>query len=331
MGRSEMNRSEMNRSEINRSEINRSENGRVERGTESEPAVDAQGLWLRRGKVQALNGFDLVVPAGSCHGLFGRNGAGKTSALLSLLNLLRPDRGSVRIYGLDPVTSDTAVKSQVAFVPDNPAFYPWMTVRGTLDYHASLRPTWNQDLEAHLLSKRFDLDPEAKVSALSKGMRAQLALACALCADPRLLILDEPTSGLDPVVRREVLETVIGEFLTEDRRRTVLIATHLINEVEGIVDRFSLVVDGRSIWHDDTDEARARFRSIRMEFNAEPPSVDMPEVVEVDRMGRLVEWVTDAFSDDLKARLEALGPVSMESRGLSLEEIFIHQCRGRVA
>lgn len=304
----------------------------------SDLAVSVQDLHRRLGTVDALQGLSFDVHQGTCHALFGRNGAGKTTALLCLLDLLRPDQGSVRLFGLDPARHEREVKAQVAFVPDTPAFYPWMTVRGTLDYFASLRPIWNRDLERHLLAERFRLDESRKTSALSKGMRAQLALMCALCGEPRLLILDEPTNGLDPVLRQDLLRTVIGDYLTEDRRRTVLIATHLIGEVEGIVDRFTLVADGEALLHDDVETARSRFRSLRLEFDDEPPAVDLAtlglrtlepaDLVEVDRMGKQVEWMTSAFDDGLQARLEALGPVSLESRALSLEEIFVFSCRG---
>src|SRR6266516_3664704 len=120
------------------------------------PAIEITGLSRRYGKVEAINGLDLTVRAGCCYGFFGRNGAGKTTTIKCLLNLLRPMSGAVRVFGLDPQKEEVALKSRLAYVPDAVAFYPWMTVRDTLDYFASFRANWNQDIETDLL-KRFGL------------------------------------------------------------------------------------------------------------------------------------------------------------------------------
>src|SRR2546430_3333912 len=111
----------------------------------SESAViEIRDLKRRYGKVEAVNGLNLTVRAGRCYGLFGRNGAGKTTTMKCLLNLLRPQAGTVRVFGLDPAKSDVEIKRRLAYVPDYVAFYPWMSVRETLDYLASFRSHWNQ-------------------------------------------------------------------------------------------------------------------------------------------------------------------------------------------
>ena len=198
----------------------------------SRAAIEIRGLTRRYGKTEAVNGLNLTVRAGGCYGFFGRNGAGKTTTIKCLLNLLRPDAGTLRVFGLDPQTDEVAVKSRLSYVPDAVAFYPWMTVRATLDYFASFRANWNQDIETDLL-KRFGLNPGQKATALSKGQKTQLALITAICPEPELLVLDEPTSGLDPIVRREFIETVIGAYQSGDpQHRTVFVSTHLISEFE---------------------------------------------------------------------------------------------------
>src|SRR3954471_13560441 len=122
------------------------------------PAIEITGLARRYGKVEAVNGLNLTVRAGCCYGFFGRNGAGKTTTIKCLLNLLQPTSGTVRVFGLDPRRDEVAVKSRLSYVPDTVAFYPWMTVRGALDYAASFRPQWNQETERALLSQfRLDL------------------------------------------------------------------------------------------------------------------------------------------------------------------------------
>src|SRR6202789_152241 len=180
------------------------------------PIIEIQDLHRRYGKLDAVNGLSLNVRAGKCYGFFGRNGARQTTTIKCLLNLLRPDSGTARVFGLDPQRNEVAVKSRLAYVPDVVAFYPWMTVRQTLAYFASFRKHWNRDIENDLL-RRFQLDDGKKTSSRSKGQRTQLALIGAICPEPELLVLDEPTSGLDPIVRREFIETVIGAYQYGDR------------------------------------------------------------------------------------------------------------------
>ena len=211
----------------------------------TQPVIELKNLTRRYGKLDAVNGLSLSVKPGKCYGFFGRNGAGKTTTIKCLLNLLQPTNGTVRVFGLDPQQQQVAVKSRLAYVPDAVAFYPWMTVRDTLNYLASFRADWNGAIEADLLA-RFGLDEQKKTSSLSKGQRTQLALISAICPEPELLVLDEPTSGLDPIVRREFIETVIGAYQSGgDGNRTVFVSTHLISEFEGLIDEFTIIDGGK--------------------------------------------------------------------------------------
>src|ERR687897_3526425 len=243
--------------------------------TNQTPAIDIQNLVRRFGRTDAVDGLSLRVPAGRCYGLFGRNGAGKTTTIKCLLNLLRPTSGETRIFGLDPVHDDVAVKSRVAYVPDAVAFYPWMTVEDALAYFASFRRHWNATTEASLI-KQFRLDPRQKTSHLSKGQRTQLALICAICAEPDLLVLDEPTSGLDPIVRREFIQTVIGAYQEGDPgRRTVFVSTHLISEFEGLIDQFTIIERGRDVLTLEADTARERYQKIYARYSTEPVGLEL--------------------------------------------------------
>ena len=208
------------------------------------PVIEINQLVRRYGRTDAVNGLDLRVRPGRCYGFFGRNGAGKTTTIKCLLNLLRPTSGEAKLFGLDPARHEVSVKSRLAYVPDYVAFYPWMTVRETLDYFASFRGHWNRETERALLD-RFRLDPRKKTRHLSKGQRTQVALITAICPEPELLVLDEPTSGLDPIVRREFIQTVIGAYQEGDPgRRTVFVSTHLISEFEGLIDEFTIIEGG---------------------------------------------------------------------------------------
>jgi ABC-2 type transport system ATP-binding protein len=289
--------------------------------TES-PVIEIHSLARRYGRHDAVNGLSLTVPAGRCYGFFGRNGAGKTTTIKCLLNLLRPDSGHIRVFGLDPRKEEVAIKSRLAYVPDMVAFYPWMTVRDTLEYLASFRKNWNRDIEADLL-KRFQLDSTQKTSGLSKGQRTQLALIGAICPEPELLVLDEPTSGLDPIVRREFIETVIGAYQSGDPgRRTVFVSTHLIAEFEGLIDDFTIIEQGRELLTMNADAARDRFKKIRAWF-PRALNLSLAGALSVKRSGREIEILANGNSDALLAELKSHQPEELAAESLTLEEIFV--------
>jgi ABC-2 type transport system ATP-binding protein len=289
----------------------------------TEPVIDIHHLVRRFGRHEAVDGLDLRVEPGCCYGFFGRNGAGKTTTIKCLLNLLRPTSGEVKVFGCDPARDEVAVKSRLAYVPDAVAFYPWMTVRETLDYFGSFRARWNQTLERALVDQ-FRLDVRQRASHLSRGQRTQLALVSAICAEPELLVLDEPTSGLDPIVRREFIQTVIGAYQEADPgRRTVFVSTHLIGEFEGLIDRFTVIERGRAVLTLDADQARQRYQRIYARFATEPAALDLPGAHAVRRRGREVEVVASGNTAAIIDRLTAHSPETLAAEALSLEEIFV--------
>jgi ABC-2 type transport system ATP-binding protein len=299
--------------------------------TETPNAIEIRDLVRRFGRTEAVKGLSLTVRPGRCYGLFGRNGAGKTTTIKCLLGHLRPTAGRIAVFGLNPLRHEVAVKSRIGYVPEVTGFYPWMSARNMLDYAASFRPRqWNRKLEKDLL-ERFGLDPAKKINAMSKGMRAQLSLICAIAAEPDLLLLDEPTSGLDPIVRRDFIQTVIGAYQEgAPERRTVFVSTHLIGEFEGLIDEFTIMDEGRAVITLESDAARERYRKVRMRFETAPPAIPkMDGVLSVKTDGRAVELLTDSWSPELENRLRALRPEDLSAEPLSLEEIFV--ATGRLA
>jgi ABC-2 type transport system ATP-binding protein len=290
------------------------------------PAIEINQLVRKYGNTDAVNGLTLTVRPGRCYGFFGRNGAGKTTTIRCLLNLLKPTSGSVRVFGLDPSKDEVAVKQRIAYVPDQVAFYPWMTVRQTLDYLASFRGRWNRQTENELLD-RFRLDSTKKVDGLSKGQKTQLALVGAICPEPDLLILDEPTSGLDPIIRREFIQTIIGAYQdTGPSRRTVFVSTHLISEFEGLIDEFTIVENGRNALTLESDVAREKYKKIRARFGQEPPLIQIPHIpgmLSLRRAGRELEIIANGASDQIVERLRSFAPESLSTEALTLEDIFM--------
>jgi|SRR5437867_370336 len=292
------------------------------------PAIEIENLTYAYGRqAEAIRGFNLTVQPGHCYGLFGRNGAGKTTTIKCLLNLLRPQRGNVRVFGLDPREHEVEVKRRLAYVPDQVAFYPWMSVRETLDYLASFRAHWNGKTE-HELLERFRLDPSQRTATLSKGQRTQVALIAAVCPEPDLLLLDEPTSGLDPIVRREFIETVIGAYQEGDPgNRTILVSTHLITEFEGLIDEFTIMDRGHAVVALNADQARERYQKIRVRFAQSAPELDLSTAFHVRRAGRDLELIVNGGGPELIDRLQKHSPEALSTEALTLEEIFVAESR----
>ena len=285
--------------------------------------IQIENLRYAYGRADAVQDLTLTVRPGRCYGLFGRNGAGKTTTMKCLLNLLRPQSGTIRVFGLDPLKDEVSVKRRLAYVPDQIAFYPWMTVRETLDYLASFRTNWNRRTENDLI-ERFRLDPSQRTDGLSKGQRTQVALIAAVCPETELLILDEPTSGLDPIVRREFIETVIGAYQDGDPgNRTILLSTHLISEFEGLIDEFSIMDHGRAVLTLEADQARSSYRKIRARFVDSIPELDLSAALRVRRDGREIELIVNGRSAELMERLKRSNPESLTAEALTLEEIFV--------
>jgi len=286
------------------------------------PAIQIENLSYAYGRAEAVHDLNLTVQPGRCYGLFGRNGAGKTTTMKCLLNLLRPQRGQVRVLGLDPAKHEVAVKRLLSYVPDQVAFYPWMSVRETLDYLASFRPHWNRKTERELF-EHFGLDPAQRTGNLSKGQRTQVALIAAVCPETDLLVLDEPTSGLDPIVRREFIEAVIGAYQEGiPGKRTILVSTHLITEFEGLIDEFTIIDRGRAVLTLDSDQARERYRKIRARFAQTPPELDFKAALRVWRDGRELELIADGAGPGLLELLQQYNPEAISTESLTLEEIF---------
>jgi len=287
------------------------------------PAIQIENLSYAYGRAEAVHDLTLTVQPGRCYGLFGRNGAGKTTTMKCLLHLLRPQRGQVRMFGLDPARHEVEVKRRLAYVPDQVAFYPWMSVRETLDYLASFRAHWNRKTEQELLD-RFQLDPAQRTGSLSRGQRTQVALIAAVCPETELLVLDEPTSGLDPIVRREFIETVIGAYQEGNPgQRTILVSTHLITEFEGLIDQFTIIDHGVAVLSLDSDQARERYQKIRARFAQSPPELDLRAALRVRRNGRELELIANGGGAELLERLRQHNPEMLSTESLTLEEIFV--------
>ena len=179
--------------------------------------------------------------------MLGCNGAGKSTLLRVLLGVLRPRRGSVRVFGKDPLLAHKEVLQRIGYVPDVPDVPPFFTPTQLYAFLRPHYPKWD-DARCSELAEKLRVPMRTKFKALSRGQGMKAMLVAALAPDPELLLLDEPFAGLDPLVREDVLEAVVSAL--DDGRRTVLCATHELELASRIADRVAVMRDGRIVRHD---------------------------------------------------------------------------------
>jgi len=274
--------------------------------------------------VEALRGVNLDVPKGSIYGFLGRNGAGKTTTIKVLLGMARATAGEARVFGL-PAGAEHAsveIRRRTGFVSDDKELYNYLTVRETIRFTAGFFPRWRKDLEDHYL-RAFELPPDRKVKALSRGMRTKLALLLALCRGAELLILDEPTSGLDPAMTEEVLQALVSHVGREEM--TVFFSSHQIAEVDQIADRIAIIDHGRVAVTGALDDLRERYCRIQLVFDGDAPAAVFraPGVERVRRTGRVLTVLSSAGSAAVVDEARAMAPASVDVTPVTLKEIFL--------
>lgn len=210
-------------------------------------AIRCEGLTKRYGEILALDALDLEVPAGSIFGFLGRNGAGKTTTMRLLAGLAQPTEGKAWIGGVESTNGDNTVRGKFGYLPQDPAFYTWMTPREYLNYVGQLfaMPDAERRERVEEVLSRVGLKEAARrrIGGFSGGMHQRLGIAQALLHRPPILLLDEPTSALDPAGRHEILELLAalrGEV-------TVFFSSHILADVERICDTIAIIHQGRLV------------------------------------------------------------------------------------
>jgi len=289
----------------------------------SEPIIEIKGLTRRFGRNTALDDVYLSVPPGIVMGLVGENGAGKTTLIKHVLGLLCAQEGSVRVFGKDPVSNPESVLSQIGYLSEEGDLPSWMRVRELIRYAAAFYPTWDMDYADKLL-REFNLDPEAKLSKVSRGQRSRAGLLVAMAYRPQLLLLDEPSSGLDPIVRRDILGAIIRTIA--DDGRTVLFSSHLLSEVERVSDKVAILKSGRILLNDTLENVKQRHVRVTLVFQ-EPRNTAPDLEGSLGWTGCKREWSTTYFGPIgyLEASAAALGARIVDRHGLTLDEIFVAQ------
>lgn len=214
-------------------------------------AIEIKNLVKRYDDNFQLGELNLDIPSGEIIGLIGENGAGKTTLIKSILDILRINKGEIKIFGKNIKSNETLIKEDIGVVLDNTFFPEVLNAKDIDSVMKSIYKSWDSKLYYDYL-KEFNIPVTSIIKKLSKGMRKKLEIATALAHHPKLLILDEPTSGLDPVVRNEVLDIFL-KFIADDEH-TILFSTHITSDLEHIADEIVFIDKGKVLINKTRDE-----------------------------------------------------------------------------
>lgn len=285
-------------------------------------AVRMQGVVKRFGPTRALDGLDLVAEHGEVHGFLGPNGAGKTVTIRILLGLLRPDGGTVELLGGDPWRDAVALHRRVAYVPGELELWPQLSGGEVIDVLGRLQGGIDPRRRDELI-ERFDLDVRRRARTYSKGNRQKVALVAALAADAELYLLDEPTAGLDPLMEA-VFQDCVAELAAEGR--SVLLSSHILDQVERLCERVTIIRRGRCVQSGTLTELRHLTRTT-ISATTERPATTLAELPGVHGFaiddGRVTFDVDSDRVGEVVAQLASFGVTSLTSHPPTLEELFL--------
>ncbi|MBQ4627209.1 MAG: ABC transporter ATP-binding protein [Clostridia bacterium] len=281
-------------------------------------AIEVKGLCKKYKNYHStwfkLENVDLILPSGCIMGLIGENGAGKSTTIKLILDIIGRDAGTVKILGEDASPLSDRIKNDIGVVLDEPCFPDSLTTDNIGKIMAKTYDNWNSEKFDELLA-RFDIDPKKKFKALSKGMKIKLSIAVALSHSARLLILDEPTNGLDPVIRSEII-AIFNEF-TRDPMKSVLISSHIVSDLEKICDYIAFMHKGKIILCAEKDRLLEWYGVIRC--TADDLEKINPEAIVGKRESQYgVEAVVERRAV----------PAEMEISSVSIEDLFVFIVKG---
>jgi len=273
------------------------------------------------GRKKVLGDFNLTLEKGRVYGLLGKNGEGKTTLIRIIMGVIPADGGEIHYKGRRIRFNDTWYKKEVGYIPEDSFFFSAMRIRELLGFNASFYPAWDGRKAKDYL-ERLNLDERARIGQLSRGMKLKLGLVVALAAKPELLFLDDPTSGIDVPTRQDFLKGIVREL--SDAGTTLLFSSHLIHELERIVEHIHILDGGRLVLDQEYQELKNRTMRVRMEFaGGIPEALGLPGVLTERREGNRLEAVIYPWAEDAARAVQALAPAGWTVEPLSLEDIFM--------
>jgi ABC-2 type transport system ATP-binding protein len=289
--------------------------------------IRTEALSKRYRRVCALDQVNLEVEEGAVYALVGPNGAGKTTAIKILMNLIHATNGKAAVLGMDCRKIRGQAYTHIGYVSENQEMPEWMRVGMLLKYLRDFYPTWDMELESALI-KQFELPRERKIRELSRGMKMKLALASALAFHPKLIVLDEPFGGLDPLVRDQLIESLLERALES----TVFLSSHDLAEIESFASHVGYLEDGRLRFSEEMTSLAARFREVELTLATERglPSPLPESWLQAKTSGPMVRFVESRFEEEWTgAEIQrSFGEVhEVVYRAMSLRAIFLAMAR----
>lgn len=283
--------------------------------------VKTENLCKNFGKKCALDDVTIEVLRGRVFGLVGENGAGKTTLIHHILGAYTAEKGSVSVFGLNPVKYPKEVLGRIGYLSETRDLPRWMSIQQLIRYMAAFYPNWDMAYSNQLL-EQFELDPKRKIRALSRGELARTGLLVALSHRPELLLLDEPSSGLDPVARMDILSAVVRSVAEEGR--TVFFSSHLLDEVERVSDDVCMLHHGRIVMNDSLEEIKSRHHLLEVRTNSNKLNFEnIPGVIRINALGHGYRLLYRGNEKEGKEQIEQQGGEIINIAVPSLEEIFI--------
>lgn len=279
------------------------------------------------GQERGIFDVDFSVERGEVFGFLGPNGAGKTTTIRHLMGFLRPRRGNCTISGKSCWQDRAEIQRDVGYIPGEMAFLEDMTGDGYLRFYAKYRGMADMGRQQELLS-RFELEPKGKLKKMSKGMKQKIGIVAAFMHDPGVLVLDEPTSGLDPLMQNRFIELILEE---KERGKTILMSSHMFEEVERTCHRIAIIREGRIVTVDSVDAIKAKqHRRYVVTLGTEDEARRFAETgLTVERTeGTKVTVCVPSSLRDLIARMYEFDVVNLSAPTQSLEEIFLQYYGG---
>ncbi|MFQ6083872.1 MAG: ABC transporter ATP-binding protein [Candidatus Aminicenantia bacterium] len=277
-------------------------------------------LFKSFGRKKVLGNFNLNLEEGKVYGLLGNNGQGKTTLIRIIMGIIPADRGEIFYKGKRFDYHNFDYKREIGYIPEAPFLYSGMRVKEALDFNAQFYPAWDR-IKAKAYLKRFSLPENVRIRYLSKGMKLKLELLVALAANPKLLILDDPTSGLDVQTRHDFLKDIIGELY--ERGTTILFSTHLVHELERIVEHLCILHNGKLILDEDYQKVKTSIRKVNLTFDGKLPQIKINGILDQKVDLNKIELVIYPWTEKKKTQINKLSPRHMDITELSLEEIFV--------
>jgi ABC-2 type transport system ATP-binding protein len=283
--------------------------------------VQMSGITKSFGRTKALDRIDLQITRGKIIGLLGANGSGKSTLLRHIIGLYLPDAGECLTFGQFAAKLTPRELARIGYVHQEGELLDWMTVKQLIRYVSAYYDNWNSKLEEEYIAN-FDISLKARVGTLSPGQRQKLAILLAIAFEPELLILDEPASALDPIARSQFLDLLLQ--IIQDRNRTIIISSHILSDVEKVIDHVLIMDAGKIIRDcsfDDLREEFTRFTLTSLDGKL-PAELPFKNVIQCERNAtRAVVTVHKYPPEKLEAEARAIH-CEIEVKPLPLEELY---------